>query len=658
VAPKFIKQWLEGLDPSRILVFDVETNGFLEELDKVHVLSVRYLVGTLGTGDVFNNQGGSWSVADELRRLMDLAEKGYYLAGHNVIDFDIPAIQKVYPWFQVPRHRVLDTLVLSYLMFADIRRSDALRVKRGKLPGKLAGRHSLEAWGYRLDAHKGDFKGPWDVWTQEMEDYCHQDTATNVALLQMMMKQLPEWGESPAVEHGVRWVVSRQERNGIHFNEPRAMELVGTLKRRQAELEQEIKALPQFGPFYLPGKEQTPKRTARRQLEELGPDPKRPGFFKCAEFTEGAPFTKADLTIFNPGSHDHIAYVLRKRFGWTPAEFTDEGKPKLDEAVMSGLTFPGVEQLKDHFVVTKRLGTIAEGSKAWLKYVRDGKLHGRVMTCGAVTGRMSHRDPNLAQVPAAYSPWGPECRALFGPRPGWVQVGCDADGLEARDFAGYLWRFDGGAYARALLEGKKAEGTDVHSRNAVALGLDPKKDYPHLKAGGRDVAKTFLYAFLYGAGDEKLGIILTGKRGAAAIEVGRRARARFLKNMPGLRKLVEAVKDRAKQRGHLTGLDGRRLRVRSQHAALNTLLQSAGAVQMKVALLILDEQLCETHGEDHGWGYIANVHDEWQLECRPALADSVGASAAQAITNAGAYLKFPCPLAGSFKVGGSWLETH
>lgn len=309
-------------------------------------------------------------------------------------------------------------------------------------------------------------------------------------------------------------------------------------------------------------------------------------------------------------------------------------------------------------MVVKRLGQLAEGKEAWLRAVGpDGRIHGRVNTNGAVTGRMTHSKPNMAQVPSAKSLYGHECRSLFIVSEGKLLVGADADALELRDLAGYMAIYDGGAYIDTVLRGDKSQGTDMHSVNCRALGMDPKARYG--TETGRDKAKTWFYAFIYGAGDEQLGWILLGVRGEQAVKKGKAARAAFLKNLPAMGKLVESVKKRAKERGFLLGVDKRALPVRSQHAALNTLLQSAGAVQMKKALCLLDDSL-QAAGYTPGLHYefVANVHDEWQIEVDHDIAETVGRMAVQAIRDSGSFFNFRCPLDGNFDIGGNWNETH
>ena len=222
-------------------------------------------------------------------------------------------------------------------------------------------------------------------------------------------------------------------------------------------------------------------------------------------------------------------------------------------------------------------------------------------------------------------------------------VGCDADGLELRALAGYLKRYDGGKYAEAAVSGSKDSGTDIHTINQNVLGID-----------SRDIAKTFFYAFIYGAGDAKLGTILGGgpKR-------GKRARADFLNGVSGLLDLTTRVKQVFRRRGHLIGLDGRRLHIRSEHSALNTLLQGAGAILMKKALCILDDTLKFVgYKEGKDYEFVANIHDEFQIEVHWKYAKNIATYAEQSVSRAGEYFEFGCPLSATSHVGHTWAETH
>lgn len=649
---------LAGKNHLRIGIFDLETNGLLDEVSKVHVMAVRCL--STGKLRVFREH----QMAEGLSYL----DQFDLLVGHNIIKYDIPVLTKLYGYTRHWRS-LRDTLVLSRLVWADIFLWDLDRRNKPGVffPGNLTGSYSLEAWGHRLGNYKGDYQGDtsiadlaerkrwkWVEWNPDMEDYCIQDVGVTTTLWERLTKTAGSWlPPSDAAPNGELWmdsefvkletqvasILGRQERYGILFNKAAAADLYGTLVQRKMEIERELQAV--FKPRFRPdGKVFTPKRD-----------------LKASNYTAGAPFHKVKLTAFNPGSRDHIAIWLRALRGWKPTEFTNDGGVKVDEAIISKLPYPEAAPLKEYLMVDKRIGQLAEGKEAWLRHVKsDGRIHGSVNTMGTVTGRMSHSNPNLGQVPASYSPYGHECRALFCVPKGKTQVGCDADALELRDLAGYMAAYDDGAYIKTVLSGDKKLGTDMHTLNARALGLDPKAMYFDGESG-RDIAKTWFYAFIYGAGDEKLGYILTRKR--AQMGPGKRSRENFLKNLPAMGALVKAVKAKAKTQKWLKGLDGRRISVRSDHAALNTLLQCAGAVQMKKALCILDDDL-QALGYVPGQHYefIANVHDEWQIEVDDDKVQTVGPMAAEAIRKAGEFYKFRCPLAGEWKSGKTWADTH
>jgi hypothetical protein len=614
-----------------VLVFDIETNGLLDELTKIHCIAIRDIEN--GITYRANDHGSAVTVEEAVRLLM--GAKG--IAGHNIIGFDIPAIQKVYPWFK-PQGVVRDTLLMSQLIFTNLKDEDFERIKRNErdaakgkraaaiYPKKLIGRHSLEAWGARMGCWKGDYSDmmkergldPWAEWNQEMDDYCLQDIRVTCRLWDKLIAQ-DFHDDAIQLEHDVAPIIGRQERYGFLFNREKALELEATLIGKRAELVEKLREV--FPPW---------KRKAGIII------PKRDN--KTLGYVKGVPFQKWKTVTFNPGSRQHIADRLGALYGWKPAEFTDNGQAKVDETTLEGLKYPEAPLLIEYLTVEKRLGQLSEGKQAWFKAVKaDGRIHGRVTQNGAVTGRMTHSNPNMAQVPSSGAPYGPECRGLFGVPKGKKQVGADASGLELRCLAHFMGRWDHGDYAKIILEG------DVHTTNQLAAGL-----------GTRNQAKTFIYAFLYGAGDEKIGSIV-GKGKVAGAEL----KAQFLAGLPALASLIKAIKGVVRQQGYLRGLDGRKLHVRSDHAALNTLLQSAGAVVMKMALVLLDRRLQEdglVPGVDYE--FVANIHDEFQIEVSEKWADRVGAAATDAIFRAGERFGFRCPLAGEFKVGNNWHDTH
>ena len=288
--------------------------------------------------------------------------------------------------------------------------------------------------------------------------------------------------------------------------------------------------------------------------------------------------------------------------------------------------------IRDYLMLQKRVAQI----ESWLEALKDdGRVHGKVITNGAVTGRMTHSKPNMAQVPNAGSVYGHECRECWSVEEGNVLVGCDASGLELRMLAHYMKDQD---YVKTVTEGSSKDGTDVHTVNQRAAGL-----------ATRDNAKTFIYAFLYGAGDAKIGSIVGG-----TAKDGEKLKAKFLEQTPALARLIGTVKKLA-AKGWVPGLDGRRIWVRSEHAALNSLLQGAGAIVMKKALCIFYDKI-----KENKWPVklVANVHDEIQMETTPEFADIVGKAARMSIIEAGQHFKLRCPLDGEYKYGRTWRDTH
>ena len=596
-------------------IFDIETDNLLDDVTTIHCLVMK----DIDTGEVHTflnpKEPIAKNVADGLRLLMTAD----MIVGHNVIKFDLPVIQKLYSWFAIDTNKVLDTLVCTRLIWSNVKDHDAKLMKEGRLPGKLFGSHSLEAWGHRLGNYKGDFKGPWDTCTDEMVTYCQQDVEVTFTLYNRIMDKRYSI-EATELEHQVAWLMAKQERNGFHFDEEKAGKLYAQLSQRRADLERELKEY--FGswevklPSFIPARDN-----------------------KAKGYKKGVPVPRSKIVEFNPSSRDHIADRLQTLYGWKPTEFTDGGKPKVDETVIEKLDYPPCKLLTEYLMIQKRIGQLAEGDQAWLKLVKNGRIHGSVNTNGAVTGRATHSYPNISQVPSSSSPYGPECRELFTVPSGWTLVGADASGLELRCLAHFMAKWDGGKYGEVLLTG------DIHTQNQEAAGL-----------ATRPQAKTFIYAFLYGAGDAKIGSIVGG-----GPDAGKKLKTRFLAKTPALKKLKEAVQDAAK-RGYLLGLDGRHVHVRSAHAALNTLLQSAGAIICKKWLVLLEDELQNgrlKHGWDGDYAFCAWSHDEVQIACRtPDIAEIIAEKARQAVQWAGEHFAFRCPLAGESKIGSHWGETH
>jgi len=617
-----------------MLIFDTEANGFLQDATTTHCLVTMDPV--VGRYDRHNDVGTQPSIDVGLAKLNDAD----VVVGHNVLKYDFPMLEKVRGFKLKPTVKVIDTLIMARLAFPELGAIDDRMIKQCKLPGKYRGSHKLEAWGYRLGVLKGEYTGYFKEWTQDLEDYNEQDVRANHALLlRLQREQVSE--EAMEIEHAVTRIIARQEQNGFHFDEQAAYKLLAVLSKERLALEDELKA--QFGWWW--GKDGV-AFTPKKDSDKTG-------------YVAGAPHTKIKKVYFNPGSRPHIARILVREFGWKPTSHTAAGAPEISEESLKAIHHPQAKTLLRFLMVQKRIGQLSDGKEALLKHVRNGKIHGSVNVIGTVPGRMAHAHPNMSQVPATYSEFGPEFRGLFHARPGWALVGADADALELRVFAHFMAIYDGGAYIKTILEGDKKLGTDMHSVNARAIGLDPLKVY---RAGetGRDIAKRWFYAMLYGAGFAKLGLIITGvNKKQRNVKIGRESKEALIATIPAMGKLLKTISETGSKRGYLIGLDGRKLHVRSAHSAPNLLFQSAGAVVMKKALVILDNEL-QSKGliPNDDYEFCGNFHDEWQIECRPELADAIGASCAAAIRAAGVHFKFRCPLDGQYVVGRTWADTH
>lgn len=638
----------------RELIADTETDGLLPDMTMMHSLVLRDVSDgqiVASCASIAGEPCAGYATIEEGLAIMETAD---LVIGHNWIGFDAWAVRKKYPKVRMPK--MFDTMVAASVIWP----SDRLRTfdfklhRAGTLPAQMIGRQSLEAWGHRLKNFKGEYKTwcaengieePFRVWRPELQTYCEQDTDTTLSLYRRILKE--NWpAQSLELEMAVAPIISRQEQRGVAFNRAKGEAIERKLRVRYAVLEENL--LTAFPPWDVVTPF-TPKASN-----------------KTKGWVKGVPTTKTKTIIFNPASRDHIANRLITLYGWVPEEFTKGGKgkapkPKIDEKSLTGMDFPCAPVLREYLMIGKRLGQLADGKEALLTHLKaSGRIHGRVYQNGAVTGRMAHASPNNANVPKPGTPYGEEFRECYEAGPGYVLVGIDADALELCCLAGYMAKYDLGAYVKTVLEGKKEDGTDIHSVNARALGLDPAARYPveGKQVSGREIAKVWFYAFIYGAGDPKLGFIL-GKAGEAAKAAGKASRARFLKTLPALKKLSETIKERLRVRRYLLGLDGRLMYARSAHSSLNTVLQSAGAILMKKALVLLDAAL-QLHGFVPGVDYefVLNVHDEWQLECRKEIASVVGEYGKTAIREAGEAFRFKCPLAGSAKVGANWRETH
>jgi DNA polymerase-1 len=603
----------------RRLAWDIETDNLLPGLTKLHLIIIR----DIDSGEEFIFR------ADTAREGLKMLEEADFTVGHNVISFDIPALEKLYPGFTL-KGQIRDTLILTRLIFSDVKEGDFLRNRKGELPGKLIGSHSLKAWGFRLGEQKAEFgEGDidcWSEWTQAMEDYARQDVVVTLKLWKYVEAQIAKTAYSQdaiRIEHQFADLVAQIERNGFPFDEEGAKVLYSELLTRRDEIRERL--TQQFRPWWKGKwvKGSNGKPQAWKEAETV--TPARSIRYKSplqADRTEGAAFCPIERVEFNPGSRDQIADRLQQLFGWKPKEFTETGKPKVSEDVLRDLvgeldadedgieeseldlynrlitTVPQAKDLADFFLVAKRIGQLAEGKNGWLKLVTpEGRVHGSVNSLGAVTRRVTHARPNMSQCPAVRSPYGVEMRKLWHVPPGWVQFGTDLSGIEIRCFADALAMYDGGEYALIVVDG------DVHTVNMNAFGIND-----------RDKAKTILYALLYGAGDAKIGSII-----GQGAEAGRRIRQNFMKAIPAYKKVTNALTKLVDRQGWIPALDNGRLHVRSPHKALNTSLQSAGALVAKHWSCEIENTLIDQgwrHGWDGDFAILGFFHDELQVAVR------------------------------------------
>ena len=525
---------------------------------------------------VVTRENGVNTVHKDPDTLCKALESSVSVCGHNLIGYDLPVLKRLWGVSVAPE-RIVDTLVLSRLY-------DPSR----------AGGHSLKVWGELLGFPKGDHDD-WSCLSTAMIEYCERDTEVTEAVHKQLVRDMAGFDQrSIDLEHKVQYAVQQQERNGWLLDQELSYDLLATFKERMNEIEEELQ-------------EKFPPIIHQRWSEKTG---KR---------------LKDRVEVFNVGSRQQIARRL-STLGVVFQKVTEKGNPIVDEAVLDTIDLPEARSISEYLMLQKRYAQV----HSWLQHVQDdGRVHGRVISNGAVTGRMTHQSPNMAQVPASHSPFGHECRSCWTVPEGKALVGFDASGLELRMLAHYM---DDKEFTNVLLT------EDIHTRNQLAAGLET-----------RPQAKTFIYAFLYGAGDAKIGTIVGG-----SAKDGADLKRRFLSNTPSLESLRDRVA-RASGRGYLTGLDGRRLRVRSEHAALNTLLQAAGAIVMKQALVTLDNYARQWKLD---YKFIGNIHDEVQSEVAADQAEKYGWLAVECLKAAGVEFNLRCPLDGEYKVGTTWAETH
>ena len=581
------------------LVFDIET-------DDLKATKVWCIVAQdSDSGQIYK------FAPHQLESGLELLKSADTLIGHNIVGFDIPVIKKLLG-VDLTNKKLVDTLVLSRL----------LRPVR-------EGGHSLNMWGYILKYPKIGFED-FATYSSKMLEYCVKDVQLNKLVLEALRKEAQGFSkESIVLEHSVAAIMKRQEEDGFGFDGSKAEKLLASLYKRMGEVEDEVHET--FKPKIM-REEIIPQHTKTGALSKLGLnlDTRKKVHLTIdeqIEFAEGKEkIIREHEEPFNLGSRKQIGEYLQD-FGWKPKKFTPTGQPVVDEKILGRIKDISEAQLIGEFLLLqKRIAQI----ESWINAVEDdSRVHGFVIPNGTITGRMSHRSPNMAQVPSVKSPYGVECRECWTVNKGYKLVGIDASSLELRILAHYM---NDAEFTKEIIHG------DIHTRNKELAGLQ-----------SRNQAKTFIYALLYGAGNKKIGQVVGGSEAD-----GKRLRERYFTNQPTFKAIRDRV-TKAATKGFLKGLDGRRIYIRNAHASLNSLLQGGGAIVMKKALVLLDANAKE---EGLDYKFVANIHDEWQVEVKTEHAEEFGKLAVQALKDAGTYYNMHCPLDGEYKIGDNWSETH
>lgn len=602
------------------LVFDTEGNGLLDTITKMWCMVAK----DIETGHIYTGIS-----TDYIIQILDQADE---LIGHNIIEYDIPVLEKIIGWTPREDVKITDTLVMSRVLNPD--RLTPIGIKGG---------HSLDAWGKRLGRYKPKHED-WSKFSEEMLHRCTEDVEINHLVYLELINEMGDhdWSEALELEHKVAKIIAAQARAGVYFDKDAARSLLDELDKRISDIDEEL----------LPSLPKTVKQngvTVHKPFKINGEYSK----MVCDWFAPLLPpvsgvFSRVEFIEFNLNSDKQTKDYLLEH-GWTPTEWNyvkdktqktgyRRTSPKLTEDSFSSIEGDMPAKLKERLILKHRrssLKSLKNDSKGWLNNIReDGTIPASANPCGTNTGRMTHS--TVVNVPSSDAEYGKEMRSLFRARPGRVFVGHDAKGLELRMLAHYIndW-----LYTQKILNG------DIHTFNQELARLPTRND-----------AKTFIYAFIYGAGDNKLGSIIGGGTGD-----GRAIRNRFLDANPTLRSLITSIK-RKSGNGYLNGLDNRKVWMRRgddgrilRHKALNTLLQSSGAIVMKKSIVLLDQWIREEKLDSIK---VIDMHDEGQYDVHPDHVERHMELAAQSIVKAGEHFKLNIPLEADVMRGKNWYHTH
>ncbi len=689
--------------------FDIEGNNLFPAVDKVHCLVAK----DWHTGEVYRFDPSN--IEDGIKFIAEAD----YLLGHNIIDYDARTIGKIFS--NIPIKAVmLDTLTFCKVTMSNRKELDEKLIVEDKLTKEdfqyknaknktlsMQGRHSLKSYGVRLGFAKGDYgdnRTDWSTYEPEMLDYCEQDVELNHALAKITFKKFEDFPEDAYfLELEVQRILSEQSTLGWYFNKTAAEKLYAELAGRRAELIAELQSIfpvkketmkvPEFYFAHTPDgnywREEN-KKTLEDEIYYHHRDTEDKLTRSAVKLLiESGPLKIREMK-FNPSSAVDVADGLKWKHGWEPFEYNRDGSPRCGVEVLEQLDFPEAKLLLELAGVQDAIEKLAEGQDGgYLAHCDENfRVHGYIDPLGTNTHRGAHRNPNLGQVTSSAKPYGKELRSLFIVPAGYKLLGTDASAQELRILSQIMSEYDGGEYIREATEG------DIHTKNQLAIGVD-----------SRATAKTFFYAFLYGAGDWKIGVTVgvdnieefleehrdtkiiewdvqgdvfnkkflpardyalnvlprIGKpiddRNIAYVIKGKLLKDAFLKNLPAIKKSIQKCKQEGTKFGYVTSLDGRKIYIRAMNAALNCLIQSSGAVICKRWMVIIDEKLREAGIKEYvqqvGW-----IHDEIQFQVKAEYAERLGEICQEAMAEVQRYYGYMCPLDADYKIGNSWYETH
>ena len=577
-----------------VLILDIET-------DSLHPSEIHTCVTKdLDTGIILS------FMKEKKDNLKQYLKRFDVIVGHNALSFDVPVLNRLWN-MEIKEDKVFDTLVVSYLVKANIK-----------------GGHSLKDWGKRFDCPKIEFED-FKTFSPEMLKYCIQDVNITGELYKHLIKLIDRKkfsDRSVLLEHRIRRIINKQQDKGFLLDIRKAHFLLSEVKQKADAIERDI--LKEI-PYSI---KQERKVTVKTKKDG---DISSVGLKQINNWKEvvGGDFNLVSFEPFNLASPKQIIEHMEE-YGWKPIDYTPKGSPRITETNLASVSTAAPKAIQ-RLAEWKMLQTRYKTVEAWLDEVDDNdRVHGKVITMGAVTSRMTHANPNMANIVSNSKPFGVECRECWTiPGEDKVLVGMDAKGLELRMLAHYMNDKD---FTDAVING------DPHTLNQKAVGLPT-----------RSSAKTFIYAFLYGAGAAKIGSIINGSSSE-----GEALKEKFLKNVPKLNALIKAV-NRSAGKGHIKGLDGRRLYVRHRHAALNTLLQGAGAIVCKQWAVFIDEEITNRRLDA---SLVNTIHDEQQYECSNKDAEELCFIADYTIQKVGEYYNMTLPLNADAKIGRTWAETH